>query len=123
MPYVRKVSRVSRKRTTRKGIARRYRRRGIGYRKLSRRISAVSRRVAGEVCKFEITPNSFTNSTVTVGTGIVDNHPLNTITSGTPWIMPLNWFYEKVSGSATGNVYYNDKSTVVPAGAAVRLPL
>lgn len=121
MPYVRKVSRVSRKRTTRKGIVRRYRRRGIGYRKLSRRISAVSRRVAGEVCKFEITPNSFTNSTVTVGTGIIDNHPLNTITSGTAWVMPLNWIYEKVTGSATGSVYYNGNRTPAPSGTVVDL--
>lgn len=122
MPYARKSGKISRKRTSRKGTVRRYRRRSYSnYRKLSKRISAVSRRVAGEVCKFEITPNSFTNSTVTVGTGITNNHPLNTITSGTPWIMPLNWFYEQISGVATNNVYYNGNRTAAPAGTVVDL--
>lgn len=116
MPYVRKVSRVSRKRTTRRGVVRRYRRRsGMGYRKLSRRISAVSRRVAGEVCKFESWPAMYTNSTVVAGTSKVDNSPLNTITSGQPWIMPINWVYEKATGNGTGTVYYNG-NVAIPAG-------
>lgn len=88
----RKVSRTKRTYRRRAG----YRRNG--YRALSRRISAISKRVAGEVCKFEITPDRFTNSLVTVGTSSVEQTPLTTITSGTPWIMPLNWVYESVSG-------------------------
>lgn len=53
MPYVRKSNKISRKRSFRKGktgYRSRYHR--SGYRNLSRRISAVSRRVAGEVFKF-----------------------------------------------------------------------
>ena len=83
--------------------ASRYRR--SGYRTLSRRISAVSRRLAGEVCKFESTPASFTNSLVVVGTSRTNQTPLNTITSGTPWIFPINWTYSSGDGVATGAVY------------------
>lgn len=125
MPYVRKVSRVSRKRTSRKGIARRYRRRGIGYRKLSRRITAISRRVAGEVCKFESTPHFYSNSQVVVGTSSTTQYPLDTITSGSAWIMPLNWYYHETSGSATDGVYANGQ--LLPNGTnatlSVRNPL
>ena len=116
--YAKSSKRFSRTKRTYKRYNRFHR---TGYRTLAKRISAVSKRVAGEVCKFEITPNSFTNSTVTVGTGIVNNHPLNTITSGTPWVMPLNWFYEQISGVATSNVYYNGNRTAAPAGTIVDL--
>lgn len=115
-PYVRKYSKVSRKRTQSKrkyGGYRRYRR--SGYRNLSKRISAVSRRVAGEVCKFESWPSMYTNSTVVAGTSKTDNNPLNTITSGNAWIMPLNWVYEKASGNGTGTVYWNG-NVAIPAG-------
>ena len=47
----------------------------------------------------------FSNSLVVVGTSSTTQNPLNTITSGTPWIMPLNWTYYQTTGSATGNVY------------------
>lgn len=108
MPYARKSAKISRKRTSRKGTVRRvYRRSNTGYRKLSKRISAVSRRVAGEVCKFECTPNYYMNNAVIVGTSSTAQNPLNTITSGTPWVMPLNWYYTECSGSATGNVFAN----------------
>ena len=113
MPYVRKVSRVSRKHTSRRGVGRRYRRRsGMAYRKLSRRISAVSRRVAGEVCKFESTPFDYKNSLVVVGTSATQQLPLTTITSGTPWIMPLNWVYQQVTGTATNPVYIDGQLRV-----------
>lgn len=61
--------------------------------KLSRRISALSKRVAGEVCKFESTPAMFSNSHVVVGTSSQRQYPLQTITSGTPYVYPLNWIY------------------------------
>lgn len=81
-------------RTNRRTIARVY-----------RRINAVSRRVAGEVCKWESTPNMFANSLVVVGTSSTPQTPLNTITSGTPYIYPINWIYQQVAGVATSPVY------------------
>ena len=126
MPYARKSGKISRKGTSRKGTyRRRYRRSGIGYRKLSRRISAVSRRVAGEVCKFESTPHFYSNSQVVVGTSSTTQYPLDTITSGTPWIMPLNWYYFATSGAATGSVYANGQALSAGTNAtlSVRNPL
>ena len=76
-----------------------------GYRSLSRRISAVSKRVAGEVCKFESNPSLFQNTLVVVGTSTTAQNPLNTISSGTPWIYPINWIYQQVAGVATQPVY------------------
>lgn len=75
------------------------------YRILSRRISAISRRVAGEVCKWESTPDMFANSLVVVGTSSTQQQPLNTITSGQPYIYPINWIYQQVAGVATQTVY------------------
>lgn len=82
------------------------------YRVLSRRISAISRRVAGEVCKFESTPNMFSNTLVTVGTSATNQTPLLTITSGTPYIYPINWIYTNTSGVATGNVYIDGSQRI-----------
>ena len=110
--YARKAKTTS----SRKRVGRYYRRTNRysrkNYRVLSRRISAVSRRIAGEVCKFESTPNLFTNSLVTVGTSSVQQTPLTTITSGTPWIMPINWIYQQTSGVATGNVYIDGSQRI-----------
>lgn len=103
---------VRKVRTAKKGYGRgrtyrrasRYRR--SGYRTLSRRISAVSRRVAGEVCKFESTPNMFANNILTVNTSLSSRQtPLKTITSGVPYIYPLNWFYSECTGVASGSQY------------------
>lgn len=113
-------------RTTKRsyGRGRTYRRttryRRSGYRSLSRRISAVSRRIAGEVCKFESYPSMFSNSTVVVGTSKTDNNPLNTISSGVPWIMPLNWIYEQATGNGTGNVYF-DGNVAIPSGTTANV--
>ena len=120
MPYARKSAKISRKRTSRKGTVRRvYRRSNTGYRKLSKRISAVSRRVAGEVCKFESTPEFYKNSLVVVGTSSTEQTPLNTISSGVPWIMPLNWYYTSGTGLATGVVYANGQ--LLPNGQTYTL--
>ena len=110
--YARKTTRKvgTRKRytrTNRRSIARIY-----------RRINAVSKRVAGEVCKFESYPSMFSNSTVVVGTSKTDNSPLNTISSGVAWIMPLNWIYEKPSGNGTGNVYFNGNVAIAAGTTA-----
>ena len=138
MPYARKSGKISRKRTSRKGTYRRnYRRSGTGYRKLSRRISAVSRRVAGEVCKFESYPPSYSNSTftyvsqpgstassITVGT----SSPLETIASGVPWIMPINWVYQAGTSSLTiqqNGIYVDGQQylTSGPATASLKQPI
>lgn len=70
-----------------------------------RMVKALSRRVAGEVCKFESTPNMYTNMNVTVNdqgssATVTYGTPLSTIQSGVPWIMPLNWIYTAVTNSA-----------------------
>ena len=100
--YAKSSKRFSRtKRTYKRRIG--YRR--AAYRTLSRRISAVSKRVAGEVCKWESTPNMFANSLVVVGTSSTQQTPLNTIASGVPYIYPINWVYQQVAGVATQPVY------------------
>lgn len=98
--YAKTSKRVSR---TKRTYTRRHRYNRTGYRTLSRRISAVSKRLAGEVCKFESTPADFQNSLVVVGTSLTQQTPLTTITSGTPWIMPINWIYQQIAGSATSS--------------------
>ena len=104
-----RVARKSKKTTYRRRTYRRpgrYHRTYNGYRALSRRISAVSRRVAGEVCKFESTPSTFSNNILTVGTSLSARQtPLKTITSGVPYIYPINWIYSECNGTATGAQY------------------
>ena len=112
--YARKVG------STKKGYrrGRTYRRAGRysnkNYRALHRRVSAISRKLAAEVCKFETTPDMFSNVLVDVQpsgnmSGLLQT-PLMSITSGTPWIMPLNWIYQAVTPFevAPGSPYYYD---------------
>lgn len=106
--YARKVKTTSRRKRTSGYVRRTGRYSRKNYRTLSRRISAVSRRVAGEVFKYEMTPTQFSNSAVVVGTSNSTQKPLDTITSGNPWIMPLNWHYASVTGN-TG--YINGEAT------------
>lgn len=120
----RKYAKSSRKISRGKRTYKRYNRyHRSTYRTLSRRISAVSRRIAGEVCKFEITPNVFSNTLLTPGSGSVPNYTpstvntLTTITSGTPWIMPLNWTYSNVVTDLTAKTtppYYNGVQQGIP---------
>lgn len=102
--------------------------------KLSRRISALSKRVAGECFKFTITPANFSNVTITGGSGsvpnytpVINNQVLYNITSGTPWIMPLNWVYEKPitsTASQTSAPWYNGTSQgIPPVGVSIDLSL
>lgn len=124
----RKYAKSTRKVPRTKRTYTRYRRYNrSAYRSLARRISAVSRRVAGEVCKYEITPKIFTNSTFTVGStsSPIMRSPLTKITSGDPWIMPLNWIYNSVIGSAQSNVYVDGQQRVAGEQiiASVRNPL
>lgn len=107
MPRYAKSSRKISKSKRTYGKRRSYNRSSL--RRVYRRISAVSKRVAGEVFKYEMTPTNFSNSLVVVGTSNTTQKPLDTITSGQPWIMPLNWSY----GSTTGNTgYINGEPTV-----------
>lgn len=130
--YARKVKKSSRSKRIYK---RSYGRRGTSYRRLARRISAVSRRVAGEVCKFEITPDQFTN---TILSPIPDHSnqyrtsqgtPLKNISSGTPWIMPINWFYIQATSDETNHslpLYYNGSqqpAPVSPITVSLRNPI
>lgn len=117
MPYARKA------RSTKKGYrrGRTYRRAGRysykNYRTLHRRVSAISRKLAAEVCKFETTPDNYTNILVTTEvrgassfavTSTVQT-PLTSITSGTPWIMPLNWIYQATQlNDIQNSPYYYD---------------
>ena len=121
-----RYARKAKKSTSTKRVYKRYNRyRKSGYRNLSRRINAVSRRVAGEVCKFESFPAMYTNTNVVVGTSATNQNPLNTISSGNAWIMPLNWIYEQATGLGTGNVYFNGSQAVsgTTANVSFRNPI
>lgn len=107
--YAKSSKRFSR---TKRTYKRRTGYRRTGYRTLSRRISAVSKRVAGEVCKFESTPNIFRNSLVVVGTSATAQSPLLNIQSGNAYIYPINWVYGEVTGTATSPVYIDRKLRV-----------
>lgn len=117
----RKYTRI--KKFSRKRTYKRYnRRRTGGYRNLSSRISAVSRRVAGEVCKFESTPDMFSNAKLEYqseyGYTVTFEQPLLTITSGTPWVMPLNWIYQKPYDNSGYNAtppFYNGMAQGIPS--------
>lgn len=118
--YVKSSKRFSRTKGTR---ARYSRFRRSGYRTLARRISAVSKRVAGEVCKFEITPDQFTNTTLSPISGSTTQYrsqngtPLVNISSGIPWIMPINWTYSIASTSESNYplpLYYNGSEQPLP---------
>lgn len=122
MPYARKA------RSTKKGYrrGRTYRRAGRysykNYRTLHRRVSAISRKLAAEVCKFETTPDNYTNALVTVsGSGSqfsvssTVQTPLTSIVSGTPWIMPLNWIYQatQLNQSQLSPYYYDGAASTL----------
>lgn len=118
--YVKSSKRFSRTKGTR---ARYSRFRRSGYRTLARRISAVSKRVAGEVCKFEITPDQFTNTIISPRPENTTSYltstgtPLINISSGTPWIMPINWTYSKASSNDSNYplpLYYNSSQQAIP---------
>lgn len=130
--------------TTKKGYRRgrtsrrtgRYRR--SGYRTLSRRISAISRRVAGEVCKFESRPDMFYNTLITYNPGSTSaanitlsaaNPTLTTISTGVPWVMPLNWFYRSQYTTSQQvnitSIYVDGTQYTIagPASASIKQPL
>lgn len=119
-PYAKTSKKVSRGKRTYKRYNR-YRRNN--YRVLSRRISSLSKRVAGEVCKFEVNPDDYQNNLLSPVSGQTDvykvtlQQPLTHIQSGVPWIMPINWIY-KSSNLSIGNTgdkpYYNGQEQPIP---------
>lgn len=133
--YARKVG--STKKVNRRG--RTYRRAGRysykNYRALHRRVSAISRKLAAEVCKFETTPLDYSNTLLNVTGNSSQMYyaatlqtPLTSITSGTPWIMPLNWVYQSaqnLQGSSAYYYYNGAESTQAPntLTLSVRNPL
>lgn len=128
----RKYAKVSKRVSRGKRTYRRYNKyRRTGYSALSRRISAVSRRVAGEVNKFEITPDKYINAILTYNSPTqyttTQNSPLSQIQSGTPWVMPLNWYYTKPFGSfgsTTEAPFYNGMVQGFPqSGSPVTISL
>lgn len=101
------------KRYSRKRMYNRRKSNSVAYRAL-RIARSASRRVAGEVCKFESNPLMYTNTkfsrTDTSSTwAIANQQPLSRISSGIPWIMPLNWLYFQASSSSssTSTFYVN----------------
>jgi len=82
------------------------RKRTTPIRRVYRRINAVSRKLAAEVFKFESTPDMYGNIHIDVDSNNVVSltkvTPLTNITSGQPWIMPLNWIYTG-DGNKTSN--------------------
>lgn len=99
MPYVQR-KRAYRKRYTRKRTPRtRYNKRNIIIASRALRIAkSVNRKVAGEVNKWQVVPSDFSNAIPgeynNYSVQISRSYPLNAITSGTPWVMPLNWIYQ-----------------------------
>lgn len=126
--YAKTSKKFSRSKRTYK---RNYGRNRSAYRNLSRRISAVSKRVAGEVNKFESTPKLFQNTLLSYNTAtnykITTQSPLLQIQSGVPWVMPLNWYYEAATttlGSSSTPPFYNGSVQGLPVeGSPVTISL
>lgn len=96
--YGKRSYRRSTRKTTRKRSRVYKRNTTVAYRAL-RIAKSASKRVAGEVCKFESNPLSFSNSNLRVGPDTTNfqlqtrTFPLRNITSGTPYVYPINWVY------------------------------
>lgn len=117
MPYG-KARRYSKRTTTKKRSYSRYRKRTTFTANRALRIARnVSKKVAGEVCKWQVTPRSFSNinleseqvSNAWQWTGTI-NQPLLKIQSGIPWIMPINWLYSV--NPSTSKQYYGSTISV-----------
>ena len=131
MSFVRKrrFAKKPRKRTTTTYHRRRNYR---PYAKLYRSIRAVSRKVAGEVFKFESTPNSYQYYEIDYsGTPPNNIHftiqkPLLNISSGIPWVMPLNWYYTTdTTTTSLAQAYINGTlwDSEGPDNASIKNPL
>ena len=119
------------KRYSRKRMYNRRKSNSIAYRAL-RIARSATRRVAGEVCKFESNPMMYTNSVFTRSAtnttwAIADQQPLKDISSGVPWIMPLNWlYYQAASASSSTSTFYVNRVLQTGTGeivASIRNPI
>lgn len=120
--YAKTSKKFSRSKRTYK---RNYGRNRSTYRNLSRRISAVSKRVAGEVNKFESTPKLFENNLLSYADpthyNVTTQQPLLEIQSGNPWVMPINWYYQAAStdnGTYSNLPFYNGSVQGIPANGS-----
>jgi len=103
------------------------RKRTTPIRRVYRRINTISRKLAAEVFKFESTPHMYRNLSINYDTKLTTvQQPLLNITSGQPWIMPLNWYY---TGYHTGTPFTYVRVNGVdfvdegPAIASVKNPI
>lgn len=120
------------RKTTRKRFYKK--KRTTPIKRVYRRINAVSRKLAAEVFKFESTPDMYSNvlinytdvDPITNSYKATKQQPLTSITSGQPWIMPLNWIYQGSSAeSYDGNFYINGQmfNGSGPSIASVKNPI
>lgn len=121
MPYGRKRytnSKSYRKRRNYKSSSR-FNRKGnaVAYRAL-RIAKSANKRVAGEACKFEITPYEFGYNQYVTGTNSGIGVPIRSLTaiqSGVPWVMPLNWIYQPIydgTGTIANPRYYGPNGSL-----------
>lgn len=121
---------------------RRYTRRGTSRRRYTRSLRSnarlaykalriarkTSRRVAGEVCKFESTPAMYRGLTITGTTGPTWTNSYSNllqINSGDSWVMPINWFYQTpdITGVDNRNAYIEGQQVAVNIGSSYDLSL
>ena len=102
------------------------------YAKLYRSIRTVSRKIAGEVFKFESTPESYSFYEIDYSGSQPNNISLNImkpllgISSGIPWVMPLNWYYTtSIYTDPVPHAYINGKQWDAegPDNAAIKNPI
>lgn len=115
---------VTKKRIAKRRYKKRYVKRGSSNRRLYKYVRSISRRVAGEVNKFEHTPAEFGQSVATwqASTSRVSvaapTYNLQVITSGVPYIYPINWIYtpiltETYFDNSGGGLYDLDNNEII----------
>lgn len=115
---------VRRKRTTKKGSYRRFRRNyRRRYSRTYKMYKALTRRIAGEVNKFEITPSDFSVQNISFNsnrvTFSIPTYPLNTITSGEAYIFPINWIYTAPYPTATDAIFTSQNNLIDYSGESI----
>jgi len=101
------------------------------YKRIYRSIRAVSRKIAGEVFKFESTPAMYQNVAIDYDASpktLTLQSPLLNIVDGLSWVMPLNWIYQGAQKTASGtfaSVIVNGKEYIDegPEEASVKNPI
>ena len=99
------------------------------YKRIYRSIRAVSRKIAGEVFKFESTPALYQNLAIDYDTKkLTLQSPLLNIINGLSWVMPLNWVYQAAKHTPSGtftSVFVNGREYTDegPEEASVKNPI